>query len=103
MLFTAILAAALCQTADEPQAPERDLSFTVELTGGRQLGASGSVDYGVLPSLYLNAGYTLLKTPALPATDMAPAFPTAATHIFSGGGDWTPGRHFSLQPGRQMA
>lgn len=92
MLLTALLAVTLCQMAED----ERDLSFSVELTGGRQLGAAGYVDYGVLPSLYLNAGYSLFKPPALPATDTSPAVPTAATHILSGGVDWTPGRHFSL-------
>lgn len=97
MLLTAILAATLCQTLEESDTFERDLSFTVELTGGgRQLGASGFVDYGVLPWLYLSGGYTLQKTAPLLAVGMSPAVPTAATHIFSGGADWTPGRHFSL-------
>lgn len=96
MLLGAFLAVTLAQ-AEPEQAAERDLSFSLELTGGRQLGASGFVDYGILPELlFLSAGYTLLKTPALPATDTLPAVPTVPTHIFSGGVDVTPGRHLSL-------
>ena len=97
MLLTALLAGMLAQTPEETEGPERDLSFTVELSGGRQLGASGFIDFEAVPArLYLNGGYTLLKAPPLPATDTSPAVPTAATHVFSGGVDWTQGRHFSL-------
>ncbi len=97
MLLTALLAASLAQAPEEAPAVERDLSFTVELTGGRQLGAAGYVDYGIVPDLvFLSAGYTLLKTPALSATASSPAVPTAPTHIVSGGVDLTPGRHLSF-------
>ncbi len=98
MLFTAILAAMLSSVAEEEEEPSaRDLSFSLELTGFRQLGASGFVDYGVIPGVvYLNAGYTLLKTPALPSRGMSPEVPTSPTHTFSAGADWTPGRHLSL-------
>ena len=90
-----LLTTALAQA---PDAPERDLTFTVELTGGsRQFGASGFVDYSVLPDVfYLNGGYSLLKPPALAATPTSPALPTAATHIFFAGADWSIGRHFTL-------
>lgn len=102
MWLTVFLAASLAQAPEvgddaEPPDEGRSLAFTVELTGGRQLGASGFVDGEVVRDLlFLNAGYTLLKTPALPATDTTPAVPTAPTHIFSGGVDLMPGRHFTF-------
>jgi hypothetical protein len=97
-----LLTTALGQTPDAAEEagepPARDLTFTIELTGGsKQLGVSTFVDYGVLPDvLYLNAGYSLLRPPALPATDTSPALPTAATHVFFAGADWSIGRHFTL-------
>ncbi len=98
MISLLLLTTALSQTpSEQDEPPARDLTFTVELTGGRQLGASGFVDYGILPEvLFLNAGYSLLKTPALPATETSPALPTAPTHVFFAGADWSIGRHLTL-------
>src|SRR3954463_10172082 len=98
-MLTLVLLTAVLQQTPEPsdETAKHELTATLELTGGPQLGASISVDYGLLPDkLYLSGGYTLLKTPPVPASGSDPGFPAEVSHVFFAGADYSLNRHFNL-------